>query len=141
MARKKSETPKKQPQPPDKKIGFDTTETRKKGAQPDNLNAMKSGFYSRRFTDEELIEIGKLAVADLTLGEEIGLLRVLMLRVLDSNLGVEKTIDILGRATGQLRRLVQTRSELLNAGETESAIAKATDRALDELSEMLGVEL
>jgi len=134
---RKTKQPAKQPAPPDKTIGFDTTRKRKKGGQPDNVNAIKSGFYSRRFT----VEIGKFAVADLTLGEEIGLLRVLMLRVLDANLGVEKTIDILGRATGQLRRLVQTRSELLNAGETESAIAKATDRALDELSEMLGVEL
>jgi len=138
---RKTKQPAKQPAPPDKTIGFDTTRKRKKGGQPDNVNAIKSGFYSRRFTDAELVEIGKFAVADLTLGEEIGLLRVLMLRVLDANLGVEKTIDILGRATGQLRRLVQTRSELLNAGETESAIAKATDRALDELSEMLGVEL
>jgi len=120
-------------------LGFDVKSTR--GGQPGNENAIKSGFYSRSFTDEELLEIGKLAVADLTVDEEIGMLRVVILRVLRSKLGPEKTVELVGRATGQLRRLLETRNRLQSAGESESAIESAMARALDEMSEELGVEL
>jgi len=121
------------------KLGFDVRSTR--GGQPGNENAIKSGFYSRSFTDEELLEIGKLAVAELTLDEEIGMLRVVILRVLTSKLGPEKTVELVGRATGQLRRLIETRSKLQSAGESEGAIEQAVARALDDMSEELGVEL
>ncbi|HUW08568.1 MAG TPA: hypothetical protein VM537_02520 [Anaerolineae bacterium] len=123
-------------------LGYDTRSTKRgRGGQPGNENAIKSGFYSRSFTDEELLEIGKLAVADLTLDEEIGMLRVVILRVLRSKLGPEKTVELVGRATGQLRRLLETRNRLQSAGESESAIESAMARALDEMSEELGVEL
>jgi hypothetical protein len=122
-----------------KKLGFDTGLT--KGGQPGNSNAVKSGFYGRLFTDDELLEIGRLAVADLSLDEEIGMLRVVMRRVLEAELGPEKTVDLLGRASGQLRRLVESRNRMQESGATESAVDSAMARALDELSEELGVEL
>ena len=57
-----------------------------RGAQPGNANALKSGFYSRTFSEAELVEIGRLAVAELGLDEEIAMLRVLMRRVLESDM-------------------------------------------------------
>ena len=114
---------------------------RKKGAQPGNVNALKSGFYSRTFSEAELVEIGRLAVAELSLDEEIAMLRVLMRRVLESEMPAAEAVELFGRASGQLRRLVITRAGLEQRGESEESVEAAISRALDDLSEELGVEL
>ncbi len=125
-----------------KKIGFDTSKTSKKrGGQRSNVNALRHGFYSRTFSEEELVEIGRLAVAELSLDEEIAMLRVLIRRVLEANLPAKDVIEMLGRAAGHLRRLVETKMELEAAGDSEDAVSRAVQRALDDLSEELGVEL
>ena len=122
-----------------KKVGFDTTRT--KGAQPGNVSALKHGFYSRTFSEQELVEIGRLAVAELSLDEEIAMLRVLMRRILEADLSAGDVIDLFGRATGQLRRLLKTKMELEAAGNSEDSVSAAIDKALDELSEELGLDL
>lgn len=124
-----------------KKIGFDTSKTSTKGGQAGNVNALRHGFYSRTFTEEELVEIGRLAVAELSLDEEIAMLRVLMRRVLETDLPAKDVIEMLGRAAGQLRRLVQTKMDLEAAGDSEDTVSRAMERALDELADELGVEL
>jgi hypothetical protein len=124
-----------------KKIGFDTSKRSKRGGQQDNVNALRHGFYSRTFTEDELVEIGRLAVADLSLDEEIAMLRVLMRRVLEADLSAAEVIELFGRATGQLRRLVETKMELESGGDSEDTVSRAMERALDELAEELGVEL
>lgn len=121
------------------KLGFDTKRTR--GGQPGNVKALKHGFYSRRFTGEELREIGRLAVAELSLDEEIAMLRVLMRRILEADLSEREVIELFGRATGQLRRLLKMRMELEAAGRSEESVAAAMDKALDALAEELGVDL
>lgn len=121
-------------------VGFDTTKTQR-GGQPGNVSALQHGFYSRTFTPEELVEIGRLAVADLSLGEEIAMLRVLMRRILQGDLRDHEVIELFGRATGQLRRLVETKIRLEKAGRSEDSVARAMERALDELADELGVEL
>lgn len=123
----------------ERKLGFDTDRSR--GGQPGNVNALASGFYSRTFTDEELVEIGRLAVAELSLDEEIAMLRVLMRRVLDAELSPGEVIELVGRATGQLRRLLETRMELEAKGRSEDTVSRAMEKALDDLAEELGVEL
>jgi len=122
-----------------RRLGFDTDKSR--GAQPGNVNALVAGFYSRTFTDEELVEIGRLAVADLSLDEEIAMLRVLMRRVLEAKMEAGDMIELFGRATGQLRRLLQTRMELEAEGRSEDTVSRAMERALDELADELGVSL
>lgn len=119
------------------------TKTPKKasGAQPLNTNALQGGFYARTFTDEEVLEIGRLAISELSLSEEIGMLRVLIRRVLQSDLKAEDIIQLCGRATGQLRRLLETRAKLLRDGAPDNAIDEAMSRALDELAEELGIDL
>ena len=114
---------------------------KKRGAQPGNANALKSGFYSRTFSEAELVEIGQLAVAELGLDEEIAMLRVLMRRVLESDMPPADAVELFGRASGQLRRLVVTRADLESRGESAESVETAIGRALDELSEELGVEL
>lgn len=123
-------------------IGFDTSKT-SRGAQSGNTSALQHGFYSRTFTPEELTEIGRLAVADLSLDEEIAMLRVLMRRILESDppLRAEDVIEMFGRATGQLRRLVESKMRMEAAGKSEDTVSRAVQDALDELAEELGVEL
>lgn len=111
------------------------------GAQPHNANAVSSGFYSRTFTDDEILEIGRLAITELSLDEEIGMLRVLIRRVLQSELKAEDIIQLCGRATGQLRRMMETRAKLLQQGAPDNAIDDAMSQALDELAEELGIDL
>ncbi len=121
-------------------VGFDTSKT-SRGAQPGNESALQHGFYSRTFTAEEMVEIGRMAVAELSLSEEIAMLRVLMRRILESDLRPPEVIELFGRATGQLRRLVESRIRMEDAGKSEDTVGKAMERALDELAEELGVEL
>jgi hypothetical protein len=46
-----------------------------------------SGFYGRTFSEDELLDVARLAAADgVSLDEEIGLLRVCMRRVLEADL-------------------------------------------------------
>ena len=50
-------------------------------------------------------------------------------------------MELFGRASGQLRRLVVTRADLERKGQSAESVEEAIGRALDELSEELGVEL
>jgi len=124
-----------------KRLEFDTSKTGKRGGQLGNVNAVRRGFYSRMFTDEEFLEIGRLAVAELSLDEEIAMLRVLMRRVMAAEFSPMETIKLLGRASGHLRRLLKAKMELEAAGRSEKSVAAAMEAALDELAEELGVEL
>ena len=125
-----------------KPLGFDTSKRRKRWAPKGNVSAVKHGFYGKRFSDEELMDIGRLAVANLSLDEEIAMLRVLMRRLLEAEgLGVQEVMELFGRATGQLGRLVERKIRLESAGKSSRDVESAYERALDELSEELGVEL
>ena len=101
---------------------------KRRGAQPSNVNALKSGFYSRTFSEAELVEIGRLAVAEHGLDEEIAMPRVLMRRVLESEMPAAEAVDLFGRASGQLRRLVVTRADLENRGDSEESVEAAAQR-------------
>jgi hypothetical protein len=48
-----------------------------RGGQPGNTNALKHGFYSRRFRDIEFSDLDVITVADLQ--NEIAMMRVLSL--------------------------------------------------------------
>jgi len=56
------------------------TTTRKKGAQPGNLNALKHGFYSRRFHKQELDDLDTIPPGVLS---EIALMRVSLRRLFE----------------------------------------------------------
>lgn len=53
-----------------------TSKYRNRGGQPGNTNALKHGFYSRRFRDIEFSDLDVITVADLQ--NEIAMMRVLM---------------------------------------------------------------
>src|SRR4030042_2288263 len=103
--------------------------------------ARKMGdFYSRIFTEDELLDVARLAAAgDVSLDEEIGMLRVCMRRVLEAGIDPAKTLQVLARGAGQLARLMRAKRAL--SGEAAEGLADAFAKALDELSSELGIEL
>jgi CO/xanthine dehydrogenase FAD-binding subunit len=99
-----------------------------------------SGFYDKTFTDEELLDIGRLAAAGgVSLDEEIAMLRVAMRRVLEAPIDAAKALQLLSRGAGQLATLMRAKRAL--SGEAADGLAGAFARALDELSTELGIEL
>lgn len=97
-------------------------------------------FYSRIFTEDELLDVARLAAAgDVSLDEEIGMLRVCMRRVLEEGMDPAKTLQLLSRGAGQLARLMRAKRAL--SGEAADGLAAAFGKALDELSSELGIEL
>lgn len=99
-----------------------------------------SGFYGKMFSDDELLDVGRLAAAgDVSLDEEIAMLRVAMRRVLEAPIDPARTLQLLSRATGQLATLMRAKRAL--SGEAADGLAGAFAKALDELSTELGIEL
>ena len=99
-----------------------------------------SGFYSRTFSDDELLDVARLAAAgDVSVDEEIGMLRICMRRVLEANIDPAKTLQLLSRGAGQLARLMRAKRAL--SGDAADGLADAFAKALDELSTELGIGL
>lgn len=99
-----------------------------------------SGFYSKIFSEDELLDVARLAAAsDVSLDEEIGMLRICMRRVLEANIDHAKTLQLLSRGAGQLARLMRAKRAL--SGDAADGLADAFAKALDELSTELGIDL
>ena len=99
-----------------------------------------SGFYSKIFSEDELLDVARLAAAgDVSLDEEIGMLRICMRRVLEANIDPAKTLQLLSKGTGQLATLMRAKRAL--SGEAADGLADAFAKALDELSTELGIDL
>jgi len=99
-----------------------------------------SGFYDNMFSDEELLDVGRLATAgDVSVDQEIGMLRIAMRRVLEAPIDPARALQLLGRACGQLATLMRAKRAL--SGEAADGLAGAFAKALDELSTELGIEL
>ena len=116
-------------------------ERRKQGAQPGNFNALKHGFYSRRFSSLELRDLDT-ALAD-GLDDEIALLRVTIRRVFDlaTDEGEDsetwfKALSTLGMASTRLAGLLRTQKII--QGDT-SSVASALSQALGEVCDELGI--
>ena len=97
-----------------------TPSTRRSGAQPGNTNAMRHGFYSRRFRLVELEDL--INGQNRLLEDEVTLLRVTMRRVFEyadeHNTDAEtwgKTLHTLATAASRLAYMLRTQREL--AGE------------------------
>jgi len=114
---------------------------RKPGAQPRNTNALKHGFYSRRFRQLELFDLED-ALKD-GLNDEIALLRVIIRRVfaIASNEGQEletwfKALSTLGLAASRLASLLRTQRTL---ADDPSNVASALSQAIGEVCDELGI--
>ena len=91
---------------------------RQRGAQRGNVNAVKSGFYSKRFQGGELDDLDMELREGLT--DEIALMRIMMRRVLDAANEEKKreplmeTLSTLGTASTKLAILLRTQAQINN---------------------------
>ena len=103
---------------------------KKRGAQPNNTNALQHGFYSEQFKDTEIKDLDALMAKGLE--SEIGMMRVLMRRLLEAadkeeeeDINVKNLADILntlGLSATRLAALLRTQ-KLIGGEQTETAIA------------------
>jgi hypothetical protein len=99
-----------------------------------------SGFYSGIFSEREILDVGRLAASgDVSLDEEIGMLRICMRRVLEADIDPATSLQLLSRGVGELAKLMRAKRAL--SGEAADGLADAFAKALDELSSELGIDL
>lgn len=67
---------------------------RKKGGQPGNTNALRHGFYSRKFQELEAADLDKIRAG---LVDEIAMLRVSIRRVFDHSTDLAEAIEEIKR--------------------------------------------
>lgn len=116
---------------------------RPRGAQPGNSNAVKHGFYSRKFHPQELNDLDLMLAGDLN--DEIDMFRVVTRRVFDL-LNEEKVkggsplshwiggLETMGKATTRLAQLLRTQHLIgRTADETIDTLKAALVKITEEL--------
>ncbi len=105
-----------QPDPTPDPIPAPPEPQRKKGGQPDNTNALKYGFYSRRIPQRELDGLDETAVTSLK--DEIDVMRVFSRKVAELGANVDdleeatSLLRVLSLATSSINRLVRTHTRI-----------------------------
>jgi len=127
------------------------TKSRKQGGQPGNKNAMRHGFYAKRFTAEEQTRLDSQDSTDVQ--AEIALIRVCMDRLTNElNFKIVTTVDMQGNITRDDHYLKQlntlglmtqslstlTRTHYLIKGKGGD-VADAIMTALEELRLEMGI--
>jgi hypothetical protein len=112
---------------------------RKRGGQPGNFNALKHGFYSRRFTRQELEDLENAMQEGLQ--DEITLLRVQIRRLADfSGAGSDQkeaiqTLTAISLGCTRLARMLGAQRTLGGDGSSD---AQALSEALNEVLKVWG---
>lgn len=109
---------------------------RKRGAQPNNLNAFQHGFYSRLFRPLEAEDLeNKL---NTSLEDEIAMLRVVTRRTFelaDQTNNIDELIKALGAmglASIRTSRLLKSQKDLGNGDQALSVVSNAINQVLKE---------
>jgi hypothetical protein len=108
--------------------------TKPRGAQPGNTNALKHGFYARKFTHSEHLDLESVGVG---IDSEVAMLRVATRRMFDLANGehdLESMIHItgaLGQAATRLAGLLRTQKLL--GGDDNSSVIRAISEAVAEV--------
>ena len=115
-----------------------TPQKRPRGAPPGNTNALKHGFYSRRFKRSELNDLEDIPFASME--DEIDMLRVCMRRLVEWGNDVKSLPDaisflrVIASASTSLSRMLRTQ-QVLGA---KSDGQRALDQVLDEIAREKG---
>lgn len=114
---------------------------RKRGAQPRNTNTRKHGFYSDRFTEDEMVLVAAF-VNDISLDDEIWMQRVVNRRLLADNQvnDREMLVKIAGAltvGTGRVARLLRDQHVL--SGKAANKVADAIAVIVEQVTIELGI--
>jgi hypothetical protein len=111
---------------------------RSRGGQPGNNNALKHGFYTRRFHKQDLSGVGEINAQ--SLAEEVAVMRVLARRLVeacspDADLyelaGVLRAVCL---ASTTITRVIKVHAFLASQNpDTEAAITRAINSIIDEM--------
>ena len=119
------------------------TSSRKRGAQPGNLNALKHGFYSRRFTASEAEDLEARLCEGIS--DEVAMMRVVVRRLFDvssdEDQDLEKlmaTLNTLGMAAIRIGSLLRLEYML---GGKESDTASVISQALTDIAKELKLQV
>ncbi len=112
---------------------------RKRGAQPGNTNSLKHGFYSHRFNNLEISDLGTALSDGLT--DEIALLRVIIRRVFEyadtdaQDLDTwSAALNTLGAASTRLAGLLRTQQIIAgDSGDVLSVLSQAIGEVAHDL--------
>ena len=119
------------------------TTKRNRGAQPGNTNALKHGFYSRRFRNGELADLD--IFEDTNLQDEIGMLRVYLRRLLEMAEGIEDTRQaaaILDKISLVALRISSiARAQHILAGDQDARVATALSEALQDVMKEMDLRI
>ena len=114
--------------------GSASSKKRKSGAQPGNANALRHGFYSRRFRNREQCDLENGLQAGLR--DEISLLRVQIRRLVELAEGQTdlkeaiQTLTAIGLACTRLAGMLKAQRELGGDGSSD---ARALSEALNDV--------
>lgn len=115
--------------------GARTPGARLPGAQPKNMNALKHGFYSKQFKEDEIADLDNLLSQGLD--NEIRMLRIMARRLFEYASGCTNPHDMalslstLGIASVRLANLMRSQKAII--GETGGEVEIALKQALSEL--------
>jgi hypothetical protein len=124
----------------------ETTQPKRKkpGGQPGNTNALKHGFYTKNFSLAE--RRGLQAVEGVVLGDEIGLLRVLIRRFaeqIQASQGValnESAMHLAVISESMLRLGSLLRTDHMLGGDQSSTLIAQFNLALKEFAEEIALD-
>ncbi|MBA4420565.1 MAG: hypothetical protein C0391_05410 [Anaerolinea sp.] len=109
---------------------------RRRGAPEGNLNALKHGFYSRRFRNGELDDLMRQPTE--ALQDEIAMLRIINRRVVDMAEEGKSADEILefynfiALTSMRLSTLLRTQKLLLTSDKTANDLLTALEKVIDE---------
>ena len=115
--------------------------TKPRGGQPGNQNALKYGFYSKRFRTIEVSDLATLKEGG-GLESEIDMLRVLARRLLDKAETIDdvdrliKIVSTLGATSMRISALARVQQTLRSGDQSP---AEAISQAIDEVARELNL--
>jgi hypothetical protein len=114
---------------------------RRRGAQPGNTNALKHGFYTRRFTKRDLSGVETTNLKNLA--EEIALIRVFTRRMVETAVQEPDYYDLVSvlraicLASGTITRIIKAQT-FINADTNEWSAS--IDEAIRLVSHEFGID-
>lgn len=115
---------------------IENPQPRRRGAPEGNINALKHGFYSRRFRNGELDDL--LRQPPEALQDEIAMLRIINRRVVDMAEDGKSPDEILefynfiALTSMRLSTLLRTQKLLLKTDSAADDLLQALDKVIDE---------
>jgi len=110
---------------------------RKRGGQPGNSNALKYGFYARKYKPADLLDIDACQFTGVK--DEILMMRIYIRRVIELSNDIDNLpeavnlLRVLSLASMSLTRLLKTQQFLAGADEVSIALREALEEVAREL--------